>query len=186
MTPFEHLAVFVSIVLGLGVAQLTTAVHRLAAARARVRPCWLPLAWVGLIFVTRVEWWWAVYAMRHRLAWNFVYFRFVVLSPVSLYLAAAFAPPGVGPGGRYDLREYYYADRRWFFGFVAAGPVLDAVRRSTQAGTRRDAGVVSNRAAAAMVATLTVSRRPAYHAAVTAVVAALCFAFILESAFELR
>jgi hypothetical protein len=186
VTPFEHLAVFVSIVLGLSVTQLLASVHRLAVARARVRFYWLPLLWVALIFVTQVEWWWAIYAMRQRTAWNFVYFLFVVLSPVSLYLAAAFALPDVEPNTCVDLRESYYANRGWFFGAVAVGPVLDAARRATQAGTWRDAGVVSNLVSAVMVATLAVSRRPAYHAAVTLSVAALFLAFIAQSAFELR
>lgn len=186
MTPFEHLAVFVSIVLGLGVAQLLTAVHRLAVARARVRGYWLPFVWVALLFITQVEWWWAIYALRQRTVWNFVFFLFVILSPVSLYLAAAFALPEVEPGARYDLREHYYASRGWFFGFVAVGPVLDAGRRAIQAGTWRDFGVVSNLAAAAMVASLAATRRPAYHAGVTLAVAALFGSFIVGSVLELR
>jgi len=33
------------------------------------------------------------------------YFLFVLLSPVSLYLAAAFALPEIEPGEQYDLRD---------------------------------------------------------------------------------
>ena len=45
---------------------------------------------------------------------------------------------------------------------------------------------VAHLLSAAMVATLAVSRRPAYHAAVTAAVAALFGWFIVTSALELR
>jgi hypothetical protein len=51
MTPFEYLAVLISIVLGLGVTELLTGVQRMAHARERIAFHWLPLAWTGLVFV---------------------------------------------------------------------------------------------------------------------------------------
>ena len=44
MTPFEHLAVLISIVLGLGLTQLLLSAHRLVQARGRVRFYWLRTA----------------------------------------------------------------------------------------------------------------------------------------------
>jgi hypothetical protein len=35
MTPFEHLSVLISIILGLGIAHLLASVHKLVQARAR-------------------------------------------------------------------------------------------------------------------------------------------------------
>ena len=186
MTPFEHLAVLISIVLGLGLTQLLASVHRLAQARDRVRLYWLPLVWVALIFVTQVEWWWASFALRTETVWNFFYFLFVLMSPVSLYLAAAFALPEIEPGQRYDLREFYYENRGWFFGVVALGPALDAVRRGIQAGSATDFGAWSNAVSAVLVASLAVSRRQWYHAAVTLALSALFAYFIVSAALELR
>jgi hypothetical protein len=186
VTPFEHLAVLISIVLGLGLTQLLASVHRLAQARGRVRLYWLPLVWVVLIFVTQVEWWWASFALRTETVWNFFYFLFVLMSPVSLYLAAAFALPDIEPGQRYDLREFYYENRTWFFSIVAVGPVLDAIRRGLQAGSWTDFGAWSNAVSAVLVASLAVSRRPWYHTTVTLAVSALFAYFIVAAALELR
>ena len=186
MTPFEHLAVLISIVLGLALTQLLAGVHRVAQARRRVRVYWLPLVWVGLLFITQVEWWWASYALRRETVWNFFYFLFVLLSPVSLFLAAAFALPEIEPGEHYDLRAHYYENRGAFFGIVAAGPVLDAIRRAIQAGTWRDAGAVSNAIAAVLVVSLAVSARPRWHAAVTLAITALFGFFLVSAALELR
>jgi hypothetical protein len=137
-----------------------------------------------------VEWWWASFALRDDAVWNFFYFLFVLLSPVSLYLAAAFALPEIEAGGggeqRYDLRAYYYGNRGWFFAVLAANPALDAVRRGLQAGTWRDVGAWSNLVAAALLVSLAVSRRPALHTAVTLVVAALFGFFIVSAAIQLR
>jgi hypothetical protein len=186
LTPFEHISVLISIILGLGLTHLLTAVHRLVQARQRVRLYWLTLLWVALIFVSQVEWWWGSYALRDQTVWNFFYFVFVLLSPVSLYLAAAFALPEMEPDRHYDLREYYYGARRWFFAFVAAGPALDAVRRGVQAGTVADFGFASNAVSAILVGSLAFTRNPRWHAAVTLFAGGLFLYFIVSSAVQLR
>jgi hypothetical protein len=186
MTPFEHLAVLISIVIGVGLTHLLTSVHRLVQARDRVRLYWLPLLWVTLIFITLIEWWWASFGFRQHTVWNFFYFLFVLLSPVTLYLAAAFVLPELEPGGRYDLRTHYYENRRWFFAFVAVGPLLDGVRRALQAGDWSDFGAVSNLVSFVLVGLLAVTARPWIHTVVTLGVATLFGFFIVSSAVELR
>jgi hypothetical protein len=186
MSPFEHLAVLISIVLGLAIAQLLTTAHRLVLARQRVRFYWLPVTWAVLLFITQVEWWWGIFALRGVTSWNFFYFLFILLSPVTLYLATASVLPDVEPGQRYDLREYYYANRAWFFSLVAAGPVLDGIRRAAQAGTFTDLGAASNLLSAVLVGSLAVSRRASHHTVITAGVSALFLFFIVEAALQLR
>jgi hypothetical protein len=185
MTPFEHLAVLISIVLGLGLTHLLASLHRLIQARGRVRLYWLPLLWTALIFVSLIEWWWAAFGLRQETVWNFFYFLFILLSPVSLYLASAFALPDVESGATYDLREYYYDSRFWFFLFVALSPALDAVRRGVQAGSIKDFGAVSNAVAAVLVGSLAISRSERYHVVVTLLVGALFLYFIVSSAIQL-
>jgi hypothetical protein len=133
-----------------------------------------------------VEWWWSSYALRNETVWNFFYFLFVLLSPVSLYLASAFALPEIEAGRAIDLRDYYYDSRGWFFAFVAVGPALDAVRRGVQAGTLADFGAWSNALSAVLVAVLAVTRRPWYHVTITLFVTALFLFFIVSSALQLR
>jgi hypothetical protein len=186
MTPFEHLAVLISIVLGLAIAQLLTTAHHLVMARGRVRFYWLPVLWSAILFVTLVEWWWGIFSLRGIESWNFFYFLFVLLSPVTLYLATASALPAVEPGVQYDLRAYYYANRGWFFALVAAGPVLDGLRRGAQAGSFADLGAASNLVSAVLVGSLAIGRRPLHHAVITLIVTALFLYFITASALQLR
>ncbi|HET7228865.1 MAG TPA: hypothetical protein VFJ16_02550 [Longimicrobium sp.] len=186
LTPFEHLSVLISIILGLGLTHLLTSVHRLVQARKRVRTYWLSLLWVALIFVSQVEWWWASFARRDDAVWNFFYFLFVLAGPVTLYMAAAFALPEMEPGERYDLREYYFGNRGWFFAFVAAGPALDAIRRGVEAGTLADFGAWSNAVSAILVASLAFTRNARYHAVVTLFAGGLFLYFIVSSALQLR
>jgi hypothetical protein len=186
VTPFEHISVLVSIVLGLGLTQLLIGVHRLVQGRERIRTYWLSLLWVALIFVSQVEWWWASYALRDLTVWNFFYFLFVLLSPVSLFLASAFVLPEIESEKHYDLREYYYRNRSWFFAFVATGPALDAIRRGLQAGTFADFGSLSNAVTAILLVSLAISRNARWHATVTLFAGGLFLFFIVSSALQLR
>jgi hypothetical protein len=186
MTPFEHLAVLISIIIGLAIAHLLTTVHRLVQARRRVRFYWLPVTWAAVLFVAQVEWWWGIFGMRQQTTWNFFYFLFLLLSPVTLYLASASVLPEVEPGQEVDLRAYYYANRGWLFAMLASGPVLDGLRRAAQAGSWTDLGAVSNLVSAVLVGTLAVGKRPAHHAIITLGVAALFLFFITSAALELR
>jgi hypothetical protein len=185
VTPFEHLAVFISIVLGLGTTQLLTSVHALVMARGRVRVYWLTIVWTVLIFVNQIEWWWASFGLRQHTTWNFFYFLFVLLSPVTLYLAAASVLPAIEPDKTYDLRAHYYQHGRWFFMTLVAQVVFDAIRRAFQAGTWRDLGAASNAGSALLLASLAFIKRPAYHAVVTLAVAGVFLYFIVTAALQL-
>jgi hypothetical protein len=185
VTPFEHLAVFISIVLGLGTTHLLTCVHHLVMNRSRVRLYWLSLVWTVLIFINQIEWWWASFGLRQHTTWNFFYFLFVLLSPVALYLASAFVLPSTEAGKSYDLRAHYYGHGRWFFMTMVAQVVFDAVRRAFQAGTWRDLGAASNAVSALVLASLAFIRNPLYHAVMTLAVAGVFLYYIVTAALQL-
>ncbi|MEP6729518.1 MAG: hypothetical protein ABJE10_02715 [bacterium] len=188
MTPFEHLTVLISIVIGMGLAHLLTTVHELIQVRSRVKLYWLPVLWFVLIFVSLIEWWWAIFALRNAIKWNFFYFLFVLMSPVTLYLAAAFVLPDDSERGHdvVDLRRYYYDNTAWLFGCLAISPALDGIRRGIEAGTMRDSGASSNLISSVLLASMCVIRKPWYHTLITAIVATLFLSFIVSSALQLR
>ena len=185
MSAFEHLSVLISIVIGMGLAHLLISVQRLVQARDRVTSYWLSVLWTILIFVTLIEWWWASFAFRDRQDWNFFYFLFILASPISLYLAAAFVLPWAEDGRIYDLRDYYYSTRKFFFLLVAIGPTLDAIRRAGQAGSITDFGAVSNAISAVLVGSLAFSEKPWHHTLVTLIVTGLFGIFIVSEALKL-
>lgn len=185
MTPFEHLSVLISIVLGLGIARLLWSVHRIAQAHERVRLYWLPLLWTVLVFVIQVEWWWASFAFRQQMSWTFFYFLFVLLSPVTLYLAAAFVLPEIEEGTRYDLERHYFRNRGWFFSLIAASTALDALRRGIEAGSATDFGTWSNGVSALLVGSLAVTESRWVHALVSLLLAGVFLTYIVTSAFQI-
>ena len=176
MTPFEYLAVLISIVLGFGLTELLSGVQRLLHARDRVRLHWLPLTWSALAFVALVQWWWAAFEFRDRMDWNFFSFLLILLVPVLLYLAAALVLPVRERGERYDLRSHYFDIHRLLFATLAAATLLEVVR-ALSVGDGQAA--VLNLASTTLLASLAVVRSPRYHAFGTILSAGLLAAFIV-------
>ncbi|HUP89584.1 MAG TPA: hypothetical protein VM100_09545 [Longimicrobiales bacterium] len=187
MTRFEHFSVLISIVIGLGVTQLLLNVYQLIQARERLRAYWLPIFWTCVLFVAMVEWWWYLWDIRaHTEGWNFFYFMFVLMSPVTLYMAAAFALPEPRDNEVTDLREYYYRNHAYFFAMVAAGPALDSIRRGIESGSFTDLGAVTNAISAVLVGSLAFTRNARYHVLISLIVTALFSYFILAAALHLN
>lgn len=187
MTKFEHLAVLISIVIGLGITQLLTNIYQLVQARARVKTYWLPMFWAGVLFTAMVEWWWAFFAQRDRADWNFFWFLFVLVSPVTLFMASAFTLPDPEPGDDViDMKSYYYGIRGYLFAMLAAGPALDAIRRATDAGSITDFGALTNAVSAVLVISLGYSKNEKYHVAIALLVSGLFMFFIVSTALRLK
>jgi hypothetical protein len=83
VTPFEHLTVLVSIVIGMGITHLLITARELVQVRSRVKLYWLPMLWFVPIFIALVERWWAIFALHSTIKWNFFYFLFMLMSPVA-------------------------------------------------------------------------------------------------------
>jgi len=179
MTPFEYLSVLISIILGLGLTHLLSAVRELIQKRARVRFYPLALVWAALIFTTQVQWWWGIYELRVNTAWNFFSFFFLLLAPVSMYLTAGMVLPDIEGDEECDLKVYYYRNHGWIFGLTAIGNFLDAGRAYFAARSAADPKVWSNLIAVALCVSLAVIRSERYHVVITLLLTGLFLAFII-------
>lgn len=124
MDAFSYLSVLLSIILGLGLTQLLTAVGRVIRHRDRVRVDWLPMLWAGVLLVVYVQVWWSMFGLRELRSWTFVEFLIVLLQTVTLYMMAAMLLPEQVEESGADLRGYYDRHHRWFFAFFLATLVI--------------------------------------------------------------
>ena len=127
MDAFSYLSVLLSIILGLALTQLLQSVGRLIQARERVRFYSVPLILAGILLVSFIQSWWAMFGLRNRQGWDFLGFLVVILQVVFAYLQAAMILPEVGEGP-VVLRESYFAQRRWFFAFVIGGTMMSLLK----------------------------------------------------------
>jgi len=114
MDPFTHLSILLSIILGLGIAELLTRFGGIIERRHSARLYGPSLAWALVLLLAHVQTWWSIFGLREYRAWTFLTFSTVLLQPIMLFLLSVLALPRGGDA--VDLRVNYYAHRRWFFG----------------------------------------------------------------------
>jgi hypothetical protein len=127
-SPFEYIAVIVSVIIGLGLTRILQGVGGLLEARGRVRVYWVQLVFTGIILVGHLQFWWLFWSSRQVEAWSFFPFLFLLLQPIILYLLAGLCFPDFSERGSIDFRDFYYRNHRWFFGLLALLMVLITLR----------------------------------------------------------
>lgn len=112
----------VSIILGLGIADLLVNLHRLIDNRKRVDWDPLPMLWAVIVLLWLFNYWWAVAKNLDGSQNAQVVGYFVLLSipPIILFLMAASVLPSAPMAeGRFDMREDWTERRSVFFTLFA-------------------------------------------------------------------
>ena len=120
MDAFNYLSVLLSIIIGLGLTQVLSACGRLIRARMHVTWYWPALLWAAILVVIDVQVWWTMFGLRARKEWTFVAFFIVLLQTVTLYMMSAVLLPEQVDERGVNLREHYFRQAPWFFGFFVA------------------------------------------------------------------
>lgn len=143
MESFEYVMVLVSIVIGLGVTHILTAmgtaIHRLRGHGDPITLEPVYLMWVGFVLIWLISFWWFEFKFQSlTIEWTYGLYVFIVSYAIALFLLAVVLVPDrmEGVGNSY---EYFMAGRRWFFGalFVTNGiDVIDTFIKGSSWGLR--------------------------------------------------
>jgi hypothetical protein len=119
MTPFEHISVLISIVIGFAITTLLSGAVRLLHRRNSVIWYWPAVVWMVTLLLIDVQVWWSRFAWRNVPTWTFATFFAMLLVPIGAYALSAMivAEPDETP---IDLRKEYFGRRQVFFGLVIA------------------------------------------------------------------
>lgn len=169
MSVFEFLLALYAIVAGLGVSLLVRSVGQMIEARDRVRLYWVHTCWVGLIFVSHVVSWFALWRYAGHAPWTVLQALLLLCVPICLYLISHLAVPELEDGRVHDMREYYFRHARWSQGLLLGVLVASALAHYVIEGSFDFSGARGVRAAMAVVLVPGIVSR---HAAVHAVQAA--------------
>lgn len=134
MNPFDYLNVLISIILGLAIARVLTGLATVITARERVDFYWPPVAWAIWVFFITAQHWWAQWSLRFTTQWTFFDFWLLLSVPVGLFLIAMLVLPDREEFGRLDLGEWFFRNRRWFFGIMFFLPALSIVEELVRSG----------------------------------------------------
>jgi hypothetical protein len=113
----EHWATLVSIIIGLGIADLLINLHKLIHARKQVTWDALPLAWAAIALLWLFNYWWAVGAGLDGSRTVHVVGQYVLLAilPILLFLmSASVLPRAIPEAGQLDMRAEWSRNRDVF------------------------------------------------------------------------
>jgi hypothetical protein len=122
----EHWATLVSIIIGLGIADLLVNLHRLIHARKQVEWDALPLVWATIALLWLFNYWWAVGAGLDGSRNARVVGHYVVLAvlPILLFLmSASVLPRAIPESGALDMRAEWARSRGVFLTILAINQV---------------------------------------------------------------
>ncbi len=116
MSRFEYLSVLVSIVIGLGLTELTISWGRSIQNRERVRFDWLHGFWSAFTLFMMVQLWWGFWNYRTVTSWSMFALVCIVAQTIVLVLCAiVLAPRLTVSGDTVNLRLLFVQNRRPFF-----------------------------------------------------------------------
>ena len=125
MDAFPYLSILTSIVLGLGITRLLTGCGRLLQVHVVGHLYWVHLLWAFNLFLFMVLSWWILFRWRVQSEWTFFIFLFVLLSPTVTFLLSVILFPDEMED-HIDLKQHFYANRRWYFTLAALLAPIDA------------------------------------------------------------
>lgn len=118
MSSFEFLSVFISVVVGLGMAHLLTGIGRLIHRGDTARLSAAHILWTAFVFAYMVVYWWTVvFGYQDWPNWNIIIFLFVLAYGVLIFLLVVVLYPSELPEP-WDMQAHFMRMRRWFFGIL--------------------------------------------------------------------
>lgn len=107
ISPFEYVTILVSIILGLGITKILSSLAELLYDFRRVRFFWVHSIWVVLILYIHVQEWFILYELKDYPTWKLPVFLFILLYPITLFLAASMLFPVIENDEEVDLKKFF-------------------------------------------------------------------------------
>ena len=128
---FQHVMVLTSIIIGLGITHILVGIgsiiERVSGHGALLRLSWAHGAWLAVLFVWMVLfWWWEFRLLALVKVWTLGLYFFIILYAVLLFLLAVILIPRDW-GNANNLDDYFLSKRYWFYTVFLMANVADFV-----------------------------------------------------------
>jgi hypothetical protein len=139
MKPFEFLAIFVSIILGLGTSHILSSAMRLIRSRNHLRINGPTVIWMVNLFLCQIFVWWLAFNRIESAHMTFFSFLLYLMIPISVSVPGYLLVPEneyfFESQTEYDLNEDFSRNRKWFFVILSILGItgyIDSVIRAGQ------------------------------------------------------
>lgn len=122
--PFEYVSILISIILGLGIAQILSSFADLLYDIKRVKFYWPHTLWVVFILFLHVQDWFITYMLRTQTEWSLPVLVFILLYPVTLFMCAKILLPTNRSEESFNMKIYYFSQFRLIYLLMAISIIL--------------------------------------------------------------
>jgi len=128
---FEFLAVFVSIVIGIGVTHILRGLARIIYNREQHKFSTLHFLWSINALVAMLLNWWVFFLWADHAVWSFDKYLLLIMWAISLYmLAVVLYPPDIRRDVSYT--KLFWRNRQWILGTFVAVVLLDIAQTAVR------------------------------------------------------
>lgn len=127
MAPFDHAFGLSAVILGLGLAEMALRLQQVVFAGKRVKWAIEPLLFAAIVFCVIVLLWFGAWQDHTVKSFTLHTVALRTLADILPVMAAAAAFPKVPDKGEVDLYAYYDGSRRFLFGTLGLGLVVDGL-----------------------------------------------------------
>lgn len=124
ISPFEYVSILVSIILGLGIAQLLSSLADLLYRFNKIKFYWPHSIWVLFVLFLHIQDWFITYQLKTIAVWTVPKLSFVLLYPIMLFLSAKMLLPTNPTEESEDMKLFYNGQFRIIFVLMAMSIVL--------------------------------------------------------------
>ena len=115
MSAFEFVGVLFSVIVGLAISHLLSAVSDLIEIYDRVKLYWVNSIWALTIFIWDIFSWWGMWALNDLEYWDYPGVFLVVVNLSGIYLMTTLVLPQASESGIVDLKKHHYQVHKIFF-----------------------------------------------------------------------
>lgn len=115
ISPFEYVSILISIILGLGIAQLLSALADLLYDIKQVKFYWPHTLWIIFVLFLHIQDWFITYELRSLAAFNLPTLLFILLYPVTLFMCAKVLLPTNRSEESFNMKRYYFSQFRLIY-----------------------------------------------------------------------
>jgi hypothetical protein len=121
---FDYFGVLISVIMGLALTHVLRGLAKLIQMRAEVSVYWVHIVWTINIVVFVLGVWFGMFWWKGLESWTAEWFFFLAAYAIVIFMWASMLYPPEFPDNL-KCDEYFFGNRRWFFGFALAAILMD-------------------------------------------------------------
>ena len=124
ISAFEYVSILVSIILGLGITQILSAFSDLLYHFKKITFYYPHSIWIGFVLFLHIQYWFVTYQLKDKTVWRLPELFFILLYPISLFIAAKMLLPTNDEEERFNMKIFYQTQFPMIFSVISVSIVL--------------------------------------------------------------